>query len=75
MRQLTELQSQIQSFMDFLAQISTIIDQTVKRSKHVYATAEDTDGLMDQDIKDVRGLCGFLCFAVTLMINTFAGLA
>lgn len=59
MRQLTELQSQIQSFMDFLAQISTIIDQTVKRSKHVYATAEDTDGLMDQDIKDVRGLCGF----------------
>jgi hypothetical protein len=30
---------------------------------------------MDQDIKDVRGLRGFLCFAVTLMINTFAGLA
>jgi hypothetical protein len=56
MRQLAELQSQIQSFMDFLVQISTIIDQTVKRSKHVYATAEDTDGLIDQDIKDVRGL-------------------
>jgi len=51
---LAELQAQIKSFMDFLGEISTIVDQTVERSDLVYETAEDTDGLVDPDVKKVR---------------------
>ncbi|EED11877.1 hypothetical protein TSTA_110570 [Talaromyces stipitatus ATCC 10500] len=48
---LTALQAQINSFMDFLKQISTIIDLTVNKSNFVYDIAEDTDGLIDTGIK------------------------
>lgn len=50
---LTELQYQIESFLDFLRNISTIIDETVDKSEFVYDTAEDIDGLMDRATKKV----------------------
>jgi hypothetical protein len=50
---LTELQYQIKSFLDFLGNISKIIDETVESSEFVYDTAEDTDGLTDRSIKKV----------------------
>jgi hypothetical protein len=53
-RHLAELQTQIKSFMDFLGDISTIVDQTVERSDLVYETAEDTDGVMNPDVKKVH---------------------
>ena len=40
--------------MEFLVQIARIIDKTVKASEFVYGTAEDTDGLIEPDVKQVN---------------------
>jgi hypothetical protein len=53
-RHLAELQTQIKSFMDFLGDISTIVDHTVDHSNLVYGAAEDTDNVMNPDVKEVR---------------------
>lgn len=49
----TELQQLIGNFMQFLLDISTIIDYTVKRSKLVYNTARDREGVTDPLVKEV----------------------
>ena len=46
--------------MDFLVQIARIIDKTVKASEFVYETAEDTEGLVDPDIKQVNPMPNLL---------------
>ncbi|KAJ0131304.1 putative Fumarylacetoacetate hydrolase domain-containing protein 2 like protein [Fusarium oxysporum f. sp. albedinis] len=50
-RHVSQLQSRIKSFMEFLEQIASIIDSTVETSEFVHDTAEDTDGMMDPAIK------------------------
>ncbi|RYC79574.1 hypothetical protein BFJ63_vAg17543 [Fusarium oxysporum f. sp. narcissi] len=50
-RHVSQLQSRIKSFMEFLEQIASIIDNRVETSEFVHDTAEDTDGMMDPAIK------------------------
>lgn len=52
-KRVTELQQLIGNFMNFLLDINTIIDYTAKRSKLVYNTMEDKEGLADPLIKQV----------------------
>ena len=57
MRHIADLQDQIQRFMEFLLQISRIINTTVKHSDSVYEVVQDKGSFGDVDIKKVSLVC------------------